>query len=174
MNWTELLKGEVESTYRATEGLMGLVSDEELGFKPSTGENWMTMGQLLMHLTTACGFCCKGFVTGDWGMPEGASVEEVPPEEMLPPAEKMPAAETVEQARTLFAGDKVLALEMIETAGEGDLGSRDVVAPWNPTPQKLGLMLLQMVGHLDSHKSQMFYYLKLMGKPVNTGHMWGM
>jgi hypothetical protein len=24
------------------------------------------------------------------------------------------------------------------------------------------------------HAGQLFYYLKLQGKPVNTGHLWGM
>jgi hypothetical protein len=31
-----------------------------------------------------------------------------------------------------------------------------------------------MVQHLDSHKSQLFYYLKLMGRDVNTMNLWGM
>jgi hypothetical protein len=30
-----------------------------------------------------------------------------------------------------------------------------------------------MVDHLASHKSQLFYYLKLMGRPVHTGSLWG-
>jgi hypothetical protein len=32
----------------------------------------------------------------------------------------------------------------------------------------------QMVDHLFCHKNQLFYYLKLMGKPVDTGSLWGM
>jgi hypothetical protein len=31
-----------------------------------------------------------------------------------------------------------------------------------------------MLGHLTQHKGQLFYYLKLQGKPVNTGDLWGM
>jgi hypothetical protein len=31
-----------------------------------------------------------------------------------------------------------------------------------------------MVGHLNQHKGQLFYYLKLQGKDVNTMHLWGM
>jgi hypothetical protein len=31
-----------------------------------------------------------------------------------------------------------------------------------------------MVEHLAQHKGQLFYYFKLQGKPVNTGHLWGM
>jgi hypothetical protein len=37
----------------------------------------------------------------------------------------------------------------------------------------LGQRLLQMVAHLAQHKAQLFYYLKLQGKPVHTGHLWG-
>ena len=30
------------------------------------------------------------------------------------------------------------------------------------------------VDHLKEHKAQLFYYLKLQGKPVHTGNLWGM
>jgi len=30
-----------------------------------------------------------------------------------------------------------------------------------------------MIQHLDRHKVQLFYYLKLQGKPVNTADLWG-
>lgn len=174
MNWTELLKGELEPTYAATFGLMDLVEDEHLTYKPPAGRNWMTMGQLLMHITTACGFCVKGFVTGDWGMPEGQKVEDLTPEEMLPPAEKMPAVETIAQARDLLAADKATALAMIDEAGEDDLANKMMDAPWSPGVESpLGQHLLHMIDHLASHKAQLFYYLKLMGKPVDTGSLWG-
>jgi uncharacterized damage-inducible protein DinB len=38
----------------------------------------------------------------------------------------------------------------------------------------LGHRLLSMVLHITQHKGQLFYYLKLMGKPVNTSDLWGM
>ena len=38
----------------------------------------------------------------------------------------------------------------------------------------LGHRLLQMVDHLKQHKGQLFYYLKLQGKPVSTTDLWGM
>jgi len=175
MNWTEMLNGAIEESYAATDALMGMVEDSELDWKPATGENWMTVGQLLMHLTGACGGCCKGFVTGDWGMPEGVDYENIPPEEMLPPAEQLPAAESVAQARELLAADKTVALEMVAAAGEEDLASKKVSAPWCPDMRfNLGKHLLQMVQHLVQHKTQLFYYLKLMGRPVNTGHLYGM
>ena len=63
---------------------------------------------------------------------------------------------------------------MIDQAGENDMASKELAAPWAPgTSFALGWHLLQMVQHLDRHKSQLFYYLKLPGKPVNTTDLWG-
>lgn len=175
MNWTELLNAEVAATFRATEGLLDLVDDDKLAWKPETGSNWMTTEQLLMHITGSCGACCKGFVTGDWGLPPDVKMEEMAPEDMLPPAEKMPAVESLARARELLAEDRATAFQMIGQAGEDDLAGKLVDAPWCPeVKMPLGQHLLQMVGHLALHKAQLFYYLKLQEKQVNTGHLWGM
>jgi hypothetical protein len=175
MKWTELLEAGIEGAYPVANALMAKVSDSELGWKPATGQNWMTVGQLLMHMTTACGFCFRGFVTGDWGMPPGVDMKDLPPEDMLPPAEKMPAVESVAEARQKLAEDKAVALAMIAQAGEDDLDGKMIAAPWDPSGavKPLGQHLLGMIVHLDAHKSQLFYYLKLMGKPVNTHDLWG-
>ena len=169
MNWTQLLENEVETTYHATDGLMKLAAKLPLDWKPATGANWMTTAQLLEHCTNACGHCCRGFVTGDWGMPKDATIED-----MLPAAERMPSVKSVAVARKKLAADKALALEMIRQAGEKALATKKVGAPWNPEKQILGRQFLGMIGHLGSHKSQLFYYLKLQGVPVHTGHLWGM
>jgi len=172
MNWSEILKAEIESSYITAEGLIDLVDDSELSWKPSSGENWMTVGQLLRHLTDACGAPCKGFVTGDWGMPDGFDPSKLEPEEMLPPAEKLPAIDSVAEAKRLLAEDKSLALAMIAEAGEEGLTRKTASAPWDPQQMPLGRRLLQMIAHLAQHKAQLFYYLKLQGKPVNTSHLW--
>ena len=174
MNWTEMLTQQVEDTYKATEGLINLVDEEKLAWKPMTGDNWMTTAQLLKHIDSACGACFKGFVTGDWGMPEGASSEDMSPEDMLPTADKMPAVASLDEARQELAADKQVALDMLAQAGEDDLASKMVAAPWSPVPLPLGYQLNLMVAHLAQHKAQLFYYLKLQGVPVNTGHLWGM
>ena len=174
LNWTQLLKDEVETTYATTGRLLDRVPPASLGGKPPSGPNWMTVGQLLKHLTCACGAACKGFVTGDWGLPPGTTMEDLPPEEMLPPAEKMPSVDSVEEARQLLAEDKILALQMIDQAGEQDLAGKELAAPWAPGVSfLLGRHLLMMVQHLDRHKSQLFYYLKLQGQQVNTADLWG-
>lgn len=174
MNWTELLKSSIEENYKATEGLFDFVDGENLDWKPETGQNWMNVGQLLLHITSACGAAFKGFATGDWGLPEGVSAEDMSPGDMLPPAEKMPSVSSVEEARHLLAQDKALALDVLETMGEETLATKPTTAPWDPQPMVLGRRLLGMAMHLGNHKAQLFYYLKLQGKPVNTMHMYGM
>ncbi len=174
MNWTQLLKSEIENTYATTAGLLDKVDPESLGWKPASGCNWMTVGQLLKHISDGCGAGCKAFITGDWGLPPGKKLEDLLPEEMLPPAEKLPAIESVEEAKKLLAEDKVIALRIIDEVGESELEGRELAAPWAPAVQlPLGRHFLQMVQHLDRHKSQLFYYLKLQGKPVNTADLWG-
>jgi uncharacterized damage-inducible protein DinB len=172
MNWTELLKAEIESSYGVTQRLLDRVDDNTLDWKPSSGSNWMTVGQLLRHLTESCGTCFKGFILGDWGVPEGVDINNIPPEEMLPPAEKLPSIGSVAEARRRLDEDKRVALETLAATTEEKLATEPAPAPWDRTPMVLGHRLLQMVDHLKQHKGQLFYYLKLEGKPVNTGDLW--
>lgn len=174
MNWTELLRKEIESTFAVTEGLLDLVDEEMLQWKPAAGSNWMTTGQLLKHITNACGCSMRGFVTGDWGLPEGVDINNLPPEEMLPPAEKMPTVGNVAEAKQLLGEDMQLALTLLASCSEEELSTKKTTAPWDPAEVLLGHRLLQMVDHLKEHKAQLFYYLKLSGKPINTGNLWGM
>lgn len=177
MEWIKLLPEAMDHTYKPTDNLMAMLTDDDLDWKPATGKNWMTVGQLLLHLTNSCGFCCRGFATGEWGMPEGEGHEEGTGDmaDMLPPAESMPSVESVAEARKLLADDHQLALSIVAEAGEDRLENEASPAPWDPThPKSLGVHCLGMVGHLESHKHQLFYYLKLMGKDVNTMTLWGM
>jgi uncharacterized damage-inducible protein DinB len=48
-----------------------------------------------------------------------------------------------------------------------------LLAPWGGPGASLFQHLLHMVAHLAQHKGQLFYYLKLMGKDLKTGDLWG-
>ena len=157
MSWKAILIEQVKDAYRAAEGLLDLVEDEHLSWKPESGENWMTIGHLLNHMADACGLMFKGFITGTWDFEEG-----------------LEAVKTVAEGKDKLAADKALALELLGNLSDNDLTTRMVQAPWEKKAHPLGYLLSQMVSHLDVHKSQLFYYLKLMGKDVNTAHMWGM
>ncbi|MDX1502569.1 MAG: DinB family protein [Thermoanaerobaculia bacterium] len=172
VSWSDLLRSRMEESYHMAEGLLPLVDDSSLGWKPSDGDNWMTVGQLLRHIADACGKSCRGFVSGDWGLPEGFAPEDLPAEEMIPPAEALPAVASVAEAAELLATDREIAFALLAQAqGRLDEPTR---APWDPREKPLGMRMLEMVEHLDTHKNQLFYYLKLQGKPVNTLHMYGM
>jgi len=69
VNWTQLLKSEIQTTYTVTARLLDKVDPDSLEWKSESGGNWMTVGQLVKNITNACGAPCQGFVTGDWGLP---------------------------------------------------------------------------------------------------------
>jgi uncharacterized damage-inducible protein DinB len=174
VNLRELLQTQAEQTYRTAEILLGMVEDTELNWKPSQGTNWWTVGQLLRHMTVSCGIWCKGFVEGTWDDAGDVDYDLVSVGAGLPPAEAYRSVENVAGARAALAVDKATAFRMIEKTSEEDLANKKVAAPWNPAPRALVLCLLDMIRHLESHRAQLYSYLKLMGKPVHTGHLWGM
>jgi hypothetical protein len=110
-----------------------------------------------------------GFVTGDWG----PRAEESSDEHHVPPVDALPSARTVREALDLLAADRLLAVGCIHSVGEAMLLERQVRAPWGGPEMCLFQQLLRMIAHLAQHKGQLFYYLKLMGKDVRTGDLWG-
>lgn len=170
MSWKELITRELEDAYKVSAGLFDLVEETDLAWKPATGSNWMTTAQLIKHLTDSCAGAFKGVVTGDWGIDMSA----LPPEEMLPPAEKLPGIDSLAEAKRLLAQDRLGALDILSSLDEEKLATAKAPVPWDPTEMILGHRLLQMVEHMKQHKGQLFYYLKLQGKPVHTGHLYGM
>jgi DinB superfamily len=174
MNWKQLLEAQLEAAFKVAERLVRLLDENDLAWKPSQGNNWMTTGQLLLHMGKSCGVPMKGFATGDWDMPAHSDMNEKKTEKkMPPPAQELKAVSTVDEALKLLAFDKAIAFEALNHCSEDELESKPAPAPWDPTPLNLGLRLLQMIDHLNQHKAQLFYYLKLQGKPVNTFHLYG-
>lgn len=169
MKMIDQLKGEIDAVYNATEKLIKLVEKDKLNWKPATGNNWMTTGQLLKHIPSACGWCINAFVTGDWKHPD-----MVDGTDMMPSADKMPSVKSTEEALKELAADKKVAYAALDKAGEDNLHNKMVAAPWGGPPMPLGVQASSMIGHLANHKAQLFYYLKLQGKDVNTMHMYGM
>ena len=169
----QVLQQEAEKTYKTTEKLIRKVDDHELDWKPSSGKNWMTMGQLLMHTANyGCGQGLKGFIKGDWG-PIGEAVGDQQEAQHLPKAEDLPRVDDVEQAIDILAEDKALALRCLREVDEADLLSKRFTAPWGGLEMSLFQHLLMMIAHLGQHKGQLFYYLKLMGREIDSSDLWG-
>jgi len=174
MSWRELLTREIEYVYGTADKMFDQVDESRLDWKPDTDNNWMTTAQLVRHAASCCGSCFKGFVTGDWGLPPDMDPSQMTPEDMLPPAEKMPPVAGVAEGKKILADDKKVALDMLGKVSDDDLDNKPAPAPWDPSPMILGHRLLNQIVHLNQHKGQLFYYLKLQSKPVNTKHLWGM
>ena len=85
MNWHELLQQQINEAYTVAERLLKLLDEEDLSWKPSQENNWMTTGQLLLHLGKSCGLPIKGFATGEWEIPDHSELGEAKPAPTLPP-----------------------------------------------------------------------------------------
>ncbi len=170
MKLSELLKQDAAGVYAAAEGLFKKAGD--LNWKPATGKNWMTTGQLLHHAATACGSTCKGFITGDWGFPTDTKPEDMPADAMMPPAEKMASVKSIDEALKMLAEDKALSMRLFSEVNEDRLGNERTAPPWGGPERTLYQHCNEMIWHLGQHKGQLFYYLKLQGKDVNTMSLW--
>ncbi|MFH1197276.1 MAG: DinB family protein [bacterium] len=171
----QILVKEAEVAFTITERLFRKINDNELSWKPETGNNWMTIGQLLMHCANfGCGKAVKGFITGDWGFPEAAASTDSGNDANLPPANVLPTVNSVANALDLLAEDKQLTMNHFNELDEERLLIERLTAPWGGPETTLFQHLLMMIEHLTQHKGQLFYYLKLMGQDVNTTDLWGM
>ncbi len=173
MGLVEVLRQDAEVAYSTTEALVKRVPVDALAWKPATGSNWMTVAQLLMHCTNACGMGINAFLTGDWGLPEGVRFEDLKPDDALPPASKMPAIGSIEETLRLLAVDRELARRSLGKVAEAKLIGERYPAPWGGPAITLFQHLESMIHHLGQHKGQLYYYLKLMGQEVNTADLWG-
>jgi hypothetical protein len=174
MEWKSFLKSGVEYHYGVTMKLIDLLKESDLDWKPSEGHNWLTTGQLLMHLASACGHPMRGFATGDWSIPDGMHPKMDPESKGMSMAEAFPSVSSIAEARERIESDRRMALEVLDACTEERLNSEKVAAPWDPRLLSLGERMVQMLEHLNVHKIQLFYYLKLQGKPVGTAELWGM
>ncbi len=170
----DILFNEAEKVYSITEKLFRCVDDAELSWKPPTGKNWMTIGQLMMHCACfGCGKAFVGFVKDDWGFAEGSLEETSEYDLHVPPAEVLTSVESVSQALELLSVDRNLTMNCIAEVEENKLLSVRLIAPWGGSELSLFQHLTLMIAHLNQHKGQLFYYLKLMGKDLNTTDLWG-
>jgi uncharacterized damage-inducible protein DinB len=170
----QVLIEEAELTYAITEKLFRKVTDDELQWKPKTGKNWMTIGQVMMHcVNVGCGKAVKAVITGIWHIPKSTGSDGQDTKMHLLPAEKQPSIDSVKKALEMLEEDKKLTLCCINEVNESELLSKRFTAPWGGPEATLFQHIRMMITHLVQHKGQLFYYLKLQGKDVNTGDLWG-
>lgn len=137
------------------EGMLKMVPADKLDWKPAA--NFMSMGELICHLSEGIGAELRMLITNSWPKPEEMS------EAMKG---KMPTC-NVEQALAKLEKDKTTLREVLAGVTEEEFAGKVVSTPWGMSG-KLETMAFEFKEHFTNHKMQLFTYLKLLGLPVNT------
>jgi uncharacterized damage-inducible protein DinB len=152
----------VMENYRPAEKLIGMVPADKFKWQP--GPTFMSVGQVICHLSDGLGGGLEMLLGGQWPsmeeMAEGMKLENLPscsPQEALDKLEK----------------DKKTLRQVLEGVSEQDFTNKVVSVPWGMTA-KMECMAIHFLEHFTNHKMQLFTYLKLLGLPVDTETLYGM
>ena len=145
-----------ESIYRPTAKLISLAPASKLDWKPGKG-GYMNLGQLLHHLST----CPGAFVAAvNNAFPPSDAFQKFVQEDLrntkTPEVAVREASRGWDEAKAALTG-----------VSSAEFQARMVAVPWGP-PMPLWRTCLGMAEHWVNHKYQLFFYLKLLGQPVNT------
>jgi len=150
----------VLDSYKPAESLLRLVPADKLDWKP--GSTFMSLGQLICHLSGGIGSDLRVLITGGW--PSGEEMEKAMK------LENMPAC-GIEEALGKLERDKTTLREVLSGITEKDFANKVVSVPWG-WQSKMERMALDFLQHFVNHKMQLFTYLKLLGLPVNTSTLY--
>ena len=151
----------VMQAYQPALTMIRMAPADKLDWSP--GLKFMSLGQVVCHLSTGLGRDVRVLITGDWPAPEKMA------EEMR--QESMPSC-TPAEALANLEKDKSTLREVLASVSEEDFAQRVVSVPWG-VQGKLEKMMLYFREHFTNHKQQLFTYLKLLGLPVDTTTLYG-
>jgi hypothetical protein len=143
-------------SFRPAESMLKMVPADKLDWKP--GPSFMTMGQVICHLSEGIGTELRMLIANSWPKPEEMS-------EAMKQG-NMPSC-NVQEALGKLEKDKTTLREVLSGVSEEDFANKIVSVPWGWSG-KLEKMALDFREHFVNHKMQLFTYLKLLGFPVNT------
>jgi hypothetical protein len=144
------------ASFRPAENMLNMIPSDKLDWKPAP--NFMSMGQLIFHLSDGIGTELRMAINNSWPKPE----------EMSGPPElgKMPSC-NAQEAIARLEKDKATLQEILSNVTEEEFANKIVSVPWG-WKSNLERMALDFREHFVNHKMQLFTYLKLLGLPVNT------
>jgi hypothetical protein len=151
----------VLQSIQPAEKLIGMVPADKLNWKP--GPTFMSIGQVLSHLSDGVGGGLETLVSGKW-----PSMEEM---EVGMKLENMTSC-GIQEALSKLEKDKATLRATLDEMSEDDFTNRVVSVPWG-WKAKIEIMSVAFLGHFNNHKMQLFTYLKLLGLPVNTESLYG-
>ena len=147
--------------YQPALTMIRMAPADKLDWRPMP--NFMSLGQLICHLSSGLGAELRVMLTGNWPAPEKMA------EEMM--LENMPSC-TVAEALTKLEKDKATLREVLAGVSAEDFAQKVVSVPWG-AQGKIERMALYFREHFTNHKQQLFTYLKLLGLPVDTTTLYG-
>ena len=152
----------VMQNYGPAQKLIGMVPADKLNWRP--GPTFMSVGQLVCHLSDGLGGGFEMMVSGKW--PSMEEMEEGMKLENLPSCSAQEALDKLEK-------DKKVLRQVLHGMSEQDFTNKVFSVPWG-WKAKSERMAIDFLGHFTNHKMQLFTYLKLLGLPVNTETLYGM
>jgi hypothetical protein len=150
------------AAYKPAETLVRMTPKDKLDWRPGPG--FMSLGQLICHLTEPLGDGLRCLITNQWPftpeqMEAGMKLENIP-------------SCNVEKALERLQKDKADLREVLGGLSEEEFTQMPVSAPWG-WKGKLEVMAILFREHFTNHKMQLFTYLKLLRLPVNTDTLYG-
>ena len=106
-------------SYRPAESMLKMVPADKLEWNP--GPTFMTMGQLICHLSGGIGSELRMLVTGNWPAPE--EMEKAMKQGGMPTC-------NVQEARAGLEKDKAVLREVLSGVSEEDFANKIVSVPW--------------------------------------------
>jgi hypothetical protein len=163
---TVAVRDKVLEALERTEHLVSLVPSDKLDWRPATdvvASRPMTdLGHLLGHLLDcAAGFCAALYAAYPFQLSDFADLRHLSVNHACRPEE---AASRLEQYCQCIARG-------FELCTDEDL-SRKLPTVFGPQGERLVTLLLGNLEHLLNHKYQLFFYLKLLGVPINSSDLY--
>lgn len=154
----------MQTTQAPLKGMIEMVPGDKLDWRPA--DNFMSIGQLLKHLSENWGFV-KMMVKNEFPDMTPEKMEESMKLENLP-------SYTPEEALTSMEKDLADTIAFLENeVTDDDFLNKVIVAPWGFKGETWKAVLMAKE-HLVNHKMQLHCYLKLLGLPVNTATLYAM
>jgi hypothetical protein len=136
--------------FKPAETMLKMVPADKLDWKP--GPNFMSLGQLICHLSMGIGTELGMMINNTWPSMDGPH--------------EFPSC-SVAEALANLEKDKTTLREVLAGVTEEDFAEKIISVPWG-WKAKMEKMSLDFREHFVNHKMQLFLYLKLLGFPVNT------
>ena len=143
--------------FKPAEMLIKMVPEDKLDWKP--GPSFMSLGQLICHLSEGIGKELQMTIANSWPKLEDVTQGEFP-------------VCSVQEALDKLKKDSAKLKEVLDGISEEDFSDKIVSVPWG-WELKTEKMALNFREHFTNHKMQLFTYLKLLGFPVNTETLYG-